>query len=335
MKRLLHVGIGPLGIKILNEIHERNLGHIVAAVDMSPGLAGQALTKTVPAADPRIKILPSVASVENWDEIDAAIVTTASDLKSCEQTFRDILRHGKAVVSTCEELVYPWLRHVALAEELDELCHKTGGRLLGTGVNPGFLMDALPAFLTCVSKSVKSVYCYRVQDASARRVPFQKKIGAGLDDEQFSSRVKDGTLRHVGLGESLHFIAHYVGLQIERWEEDIAPVRAERDLVCALGNIPRGRASGVRQVARGYFDEQEVVRLEFQAAIGQTDPHDRVVIQGEPPIEMMIPGGVHGDVATCAIVINSIPRLLKAAPGLHTMATIPPPVHVRAGAENR
>jgi 4-hydroxy-tetrahydrodipicolinate reductase len=335
MKRILHVGIGPLGVKILNEIHERNLGHVVAAVDMSPTVAGQLLTKLVPAADARLKVLPNLAAVDNWDEIDVAIVSTSSDLKSCEHTFRDILRHGKAVVSTCEELVYPWLRHVALAEELDDLCKKTGGRLLGTGVNPGFLMDALPAFLTSVSKSVKGIACYRVQDASARRIPFQQKIGAGLDDAQFAAKVKDGSLRHVGLGESLHFIAHYVGLPLERWEEDIAPVKAERDLVCGLGNIPRGKCSGVRQVARGYFDEREVVRLEFQAAIGQEGPHDRVVIQGEPPIDMVIPGGVHGDVATCAIVLNSIPRILKAPPGLHTMATIPPPIHASPRAENR
>jgi 4-hydroxy-tetrahydrodipicolinate reductase len=335
MKRILHVGVGPLGQKTITELHERGLGRVVCAVDASPSLAGTPLSTLVPSADPKLRILPNLAAVQNWDEIDAAVVTTSSELTKCEMTFRDLLRRGKAVVSTCEELVYPWLRHVALAEELNDLAVKNGGRLLGTGVNPGFLMDALPAFLTCVSKSVRGVACYRIQDASARRIPFQKKIGAGLDDEQFSQRVADGTLRHVGLGESLHYIAHYVGLPLERWEEDIAPVKAERDMVCGLGTIPRGRVAGVRQVARGYFDERCVVHLEFQAAIGQREPHDRVVIEGEPPMDMVIPGGVHGDVATCAIVINSIPRLLKAQPGLHTMATIPAPIHVYAGAENR
>jgi 4-hydroxy-tetrahydrodipicolinate reductase len=335
MKRILHVGMGPLGVKTVNELYERSLGRVVAVVDSSPSLAGTAVSKLIPAADPKLRILPDLSAVANWDEVEAAIVTTSSDLAKCEMTFRELLRRGKAVVSTCEELVYPWLRHVALAEELDDLAKKNGGRLLGTGVNPGFLMDALPAFLTSVSKSVKGIACYRIQDASARRIPFQKKIGAGLDDEQFAKRVADGTLRHVGLGESLHFIAHYVGLPIERWEEDIAPVKADRDMVCGLGTIPRGKVAGVRQVARGYFDERCVVHLEFQAAIGQKDPHDRVLIEGEPHMDMVIPGGVHGDVATCAIVINAIPRLLKAPPGLHTMATIPPPIHVYAGAETR
>jgi hypothetical protein len=334
MKRVLHVGVGPLGIKIINELHERSLGRVVAVVDSAPSLAGTSVSKLIPSADPKLRILPDLNAIQNWDEIEATLVTTSSDLAKCEMTFRELLRRGQTVVSTCEELVYPWLRHVALAEELDELAKKNGGRLLGTGVNPGFLMDALPAFMTSVCRSVRGIACYRIQDASARRIPFQKKIGAGLDDTQFAARVKDGTLRHVGLGESLHFIAHYVGLPVERWEEDIAPVRADRDMVCGLGTIPKGKMAGVRQVARGYYDERCVVHLEFQAAIGQAEPYDRVRIEGEPNMDLVIPGGVHGDVATCAIAINAIPRLLKAPAGLHTMATIPPPIHAFAGAEN-
>lgn len=323
MHRILHVGLGPLGQRILGEFLDRKLGAVVAVVDTDPKIAGQPLNAFVKGANPEIKVLPSLEAVKDWAGIDAAIVTTASDLRACDKTFRDILSKGKAVVSTCEELVFPWLRHQKLAESLHELCVKGGGRLLGTGVNPGFLMDALPVFATAVCRKVTAVGAYRIQDASSRRIPFQKKIGAGLDDEHFAARVADGTLRHVGLGESLHFIAHYLGLKIEHWEEDIEAVKAERDMVCGLGVVPKGVAAGVRQVARGYADDRCIVHLEFQAAIGQKDPHDRIVIEGEPPLDIMIDGGVHGDLATSAIVCNSIGRLLAAAPGLHTMATVP------------
>jgi 4-hydroxy-tetrahydrodipicolinate reductase len=327
MNRILHVGVGPLGQRILAELHERRVGHVVAAVDPADGLADTPLSRHVPGADPKIRILPSLGHIEDWSTIDAAIVTTASDVPSCATTFRELLRRGIAVVTTCEEMVYPWLRHVALADELDELARSSGGRILGTGVNPGFLMDALPAYLTCISRSIRSVACARVQDASSRRLPFQKKIGAGLDDAAFAQRVREGTLRHVGLGESLHFLSHYLGLPIDHWEEDIAPVHAEHDLVSALGPIPRGRVAGVRQVAIGTLGGRHVLRLEFLAAIGQKEPHDRIVIEGEPPVDLTIRGGIHGDVATSAIVINSVPRVIAAPPGLHTMATIPPPVH--------
>lgn len=322
--RILHVGVGPLGHRILNEFVERRLGRIVAAVDSHPNIAGTQLSKLVPGASPELKVLPSLAEFNAWDEVDAAVVTTSSDLRLCEPTFRDILAHGKAIVSTCEELLYPWLRHKALADRLQEQARKTGGRLLATGVNPGFLMDALPTFVTGVCKSVRSVRVYRIQDASSRRVPFQKKIGAGLDLAQFDKKVAEGTLRHVGLGESIHFLSEYLRIPIERWEEDISPVKAERELSSALGPIHRGVVSGVRQVAKAYSDEKVVIHLEFQAAIGQADPHDRCVIDGEPPLDLVIPGGVHGDTATCAITLNALPRLMEAAPGLHTMATIPP-----------
>lgn len=327
MKHILHVGVGPLGQKIISDLHDRGVGQVVAAVDPSPALAGRPLCEIVPSASPKVRIAPNLDAVSNWN-IDAAIVSTVSDLPSCAPTLLDLLARGVSIVSTCEELVYPWLRHVAVAEELDATAKRHGGRVLGTGVNPGFLMDALPAMLTGVCRSVRAIACYRVQDASSRRLPFQKKIGAGLDTEQFAKLVSEGTIRHVGLGESLHFLAHYVGLPVERWEEQIEPVKADRDLVCALGSIARGKCAGVRQVARGYHDERITLHLEFQAAIGQREPHDRVTIHGEPDIDMVIPGGVHGDIATSAIVVNSIPRLLAAAPGLHTMATVAPPVHV-------
>lgn len=327
MQRILHVGIGPLGQKVLGELVERQIGHVVAAVDVDPAMTGELLAQRVPGIDPRLRVMHGLDDIEAWDEIDVAVVTTASDVPSCMETFRTLLRQGKAIVTTCEEMVYPWLRHLALAEELEELAARHGGRILGTGVNPGFLMDALPCYLSCVSRSVRSVKCSRVQDATTRRIPFQKKIGAGLDGAAFAAKVSDGTLRHVGLGESLHFLSHYLGVPIDRWEENIAPVIAEHDLESGVGRIARGMASGVRQVAKGYRGEEAVIELDFLAAVGQVEPHDRIVIKGEPDIDMVIKGGVHGDVATSAIVINAIPRIMAAPAGLHTMGSIAPPFH--------
>jgi 4-hydroxy-tetrahydrodipicolinate reductase len=329
MRRILHVGAGPLGRRILTDLHERALGQLVGVVDADPALRQRPVADLVPRADARLRVLPSLDAFEDWGRVDAAIVSTRSDLPSCMDTFRALLARGLTVVSTCEELVFPWLRHVALAEELHDLAKRSGGRLLGTGVNPGFLMDAFPAVLTGVCRSVRSITCQRVQDASARRVPFQQKIGAGLDDAQFAQRVREGVLRHVGLGESMHLLAHAAGLRIERWEEDLQPVHAERDLVCALGDIPAGRVAGVRQVARAYADEREVIRLEFQAAIGQKDPHDTIRISGDPDVHCTIPGGVHGDIATSSLTLNALPGLQLAPPGLHTMTSVPPPVHAR------
>lgn len=321
MLRILHVGLGPLGVKIVGDLHERRLGAVVAAVDVAPALAGRRLSEVVPGLRSEVVVRGDLDV--DAKSFDAAVVTTSSDLAACAPTFRALLERGATVVSTCEELAWPWLRHEKLARDLDGLAKKTGGRLLGTGVNPGFLMDAFPVAATAISRSVRAVEVHRYQDAASRRIPFQKKIGAALDDAQFQAQVKAGTLRHVGLGESLHFIAARLGLRVQRWEEDIAPVYADRDLTSGLGPIPEGRICGVRQEARGYDGARIVVNLKFQASIGYPDPHDRVIVDGVPPIDLVWKGGVQGDIATSAITLNSIAALRAAAPGLHTMATIP------------
>lgn len=325
MYRILHVGLGPLGQRIINDLHTRRLGQIAAAVDINPEIAGRPLSEIISGSPETITISNDIDALQDLTNIDCAIVTTSSDLATCADTFRKLLDQGISIVSTCEELLFPWLRHKALAEELDELAKHCNGRLLGTGINPGFLMDTLPVAASGVCNEIESVRCWRIQDATTRRIPFQAKIGATLSDAQFEAKIAEGTLRHVGLGESLHFIAHYLGLKIDRWDESIEPIKAEKDLECALGPIPKGHAAGVRQVGRGFnSDGRQVVRLEFVAAIGQAAPHDRVLIAGEPPIDLVIRGGVHGDIATSAMTLNSIGSLLAAKPGLHTMATIAP-----------
>jgi len=323
MLRLLQVGLGPLGRRVAADLHRRGLGRVVAAVDPSPDLVGQRLADLIDGADPDVVVRTGMEEIEDWSGIRCAVVTTVSDLELCMDTFRQLLARGTAAVSTCEELSWPWLRHPVLAQELHELAVRHGGRLLGTGVNPGFLMDALPVVASTVCHAVRSVRIERVQDASPRRLPFQRKIGAGLDPDEFARRVEEKTLRHVGLGESLHFVAHYLGLAVERWEETIEPILAEKALDCGLGPVRPGQARGVRQVARGWVDGREALELVFHAAVGEPEPRDRIAIEGEPSIELVIPGGVHGDVATSAITLNTIRPLLLAPAGLHTMASIP------------
>jgi len=323
MTPILHVGLGPLGQRVIADLAARRLGRVVAAVDPAPELRGRDLSELVPALPAGVKVKGHLDEVEGWERIRCALVTTRSDLELCMDTFRGLLARGCAVVSTCEELAWPWLRHPVLAQELHELAVRHGGRILGTGINPGFLMDALPLYATSVCHSVRSVHVERRQDAARRRLPFQEKVGVGLTPAEFERRVAAGTLRHVGLGESLHFLAHYLGWRIERWEESIAPVLAEREIASGLGPVAPGAVRGVRQEARAWVAGRPALELLFQATVGEEEPRDRVVIAGEPPVEVLVPGGVHGDTGTSALVLNVIRSLLAAEPGLHTMASLP------------
>lgn len=327
--RLLILGLGPLGRKIALDALARADLQIVAAVD--PLLAGRPLGDAlrdpagqIPSGTPELRILTSLADLPAGTEADAAIVATLSDLSRSADTFRDLSRRGVCVVSTCEEMLYPRLRHPELAHELDEIARTHGARLLGTGVNPGFVMDTLPIVLSSVCRDVRAVRVLRRQDATTRRIPFQKKIGATMSLEQFRAGVQEGWLRHVGLGESLHLVADAMGWRVDEWSETIEPILAERDLACGLGPIPAGHARGVRQVAAGIVAGREALHLEFIAAIAEPDPCDEVHLESDPPISMRISPNIHGDVATSAIAINAVAALRRCPPGLHTMATIPP-----------
>jgi len=320
---IAHVGLGSLGRGIVAACHERGVGRVVAAVDNDPALAGRKLSELVPGADPGVVVRAGVQEILGRDAIRCAIVTTSSDLELCMDIFRELLRTGISVVSTCEELAWPWLRHPVLAQELHELSVRHRAGIVGAGVNPGFLMDALPIAVSHACHGVRHVRVERVQDAGKRRIPFQEKVGVGLTRAAFEERVAAGSLRHVGLGESLHMLAHHTGLAIDRWEETLEPVLAERETPSGLGPIAPGRARGVHQRARGYQGERPVIELVFHVAAGEQESHDRIRLDADPPLELVFRGGVHGDVATAAIVLNTLPPLLAAEPGLHTMASLP------------
>jgi 4-hydroxy-tetrahydrodipicolinate reductase len=245
-------------------------------------------------------------------------------MKRIVPQIEEVLAHGIPVVSTCEELSFPWKTAPRLAKRLDDAARAAGVAVLGTGVNPGYLMDALPVFLTAVCQEVRSVTVSRFQNAQFRRIPFQKKIGAGLSLAEFQQRIEDGSLRHVGLTESIHLIAHRMGWKLDRTEDLISPVVAKQKIVTEAMTIPKGHATGVRQEGNGYVGGQALIRLIFQATVGEPASYDEVAIEGRPGIRSRIEGGVNGDVATCAITLNAIPQLLRSAPGLKTMVDIPP-----------
>lgn len=327
MLRVIQVGLGPLGRKTVQFAAERPALRIVAAVDPAPGIAGRALRDLCGGAGGGVTAESSLARALAGaaEPPQVAVLTTHSDLDRVEGQLCELADAGLHVVSTCEELSYPWIAHPDHAARIDARFRERGVACLGTGVNPGFLMDYLPAVLTGVCRSVRHVTVRRVQNASARRVPFQVKIGACLSIDEFAARVAEGTLRHVGLPESVHFLAAALGLRLERVEEELQPVLSEHRITTGFRPIEPRMACGVSQTARGYADGREIVRLEFRATVGEAESFDQIEIDAEPPLLSTITGGVNGDVATCAVVVNALAAVAVAPPGLHTMLDLPIP----------
>ena len=320
--KILQMGLGPLGVKINQYIHDKKTIETISAVDINPMLIGKDLGEVCGREVEHTQIKSSISEVQNLDEVDVVVLTTTSSFSNISDQVIEIIRNGKSVVSTCEELTFPWTNDQALSNKIDRIAKENNVAVVSTGVNPGFLMDTLPSMLTGVCKEVEYIQVNRIQDATTRRVPFQKKIGAGLTMEEFEQKKQDGSLRHVGLTESMQFIAHSIGWSIDQTEDIISPVIATDTIQTNSMVIDKGMAMGVRQVARAMSNGEEKIKLVFEAAVGSGTSFDEIQIKGEPNIHSKIEGGVHGDVATCSIVINAIPNIIKASPGLKTMADI-------------
>jgi 2,4-diaminopentanoate dehydrogenase len=229
------------------------------------------------------------------------------------------------VVSTTEELAYPAPRNRRLAKQVDQMARKAKVAILGTGVNPGFAMDALPIALTSVCEQVNRIEVRRVQDARLRRLPFQQKIGAGLTREQFEQQVKTGAVRHVGFTESIQMIGDAMGWTLTRITDDVRPWIAEEEVHSELLAVDPGYVAGISQEGVGYVGDEPKIRLQLDAYLGAPESFDSVLIDGSPRLYSKVQGGIHGDIATASMTVNAIPHVLTAAPGLRTMRDMPLP----------
>ena len=254
---------------------------------------------------------------------DVVLHTTSSSLPKVMDQLLACLDVGSCVVSTCEELSYPYRTHPELAAKLDNAAKESGVALVGTGVNPGFVMDKLVITLAAVSQRIEHASAIRIVDASKRRLPLQTKIGAGMAVEEFRAKVKEGTIKHVGLPESVAMVADSLGLRVDEITETIEPKVATDRVQTEFLTVEPGQAAGVHQIARGLSEGRELIYMELQMYVGANDPADKVELRGHPNISLVIPGGSHGDIATASVAVNSIPVILEAPSGLRTSRDLP------------
>ncbi len=321
--RVVQYGCGPIGCRVASYALERPNIELVGAIGRTTNV-GRDLGD-VAGLGRKLGIIISNNAEEVFAKTkpDVVLHTTSSSLVKIQSEINQIVNAGINVVSTTEELSYSWKTQPKISREIDELAKKKKVTVLATGVNPGFVMDTWPLNLTAVCKDVKKVRVVRYQDATTRRGPFQKKIGAGLTLEEFQKKVDERTLRHVGLTESIGMIAAGLGWELDDIKETLEPIVAQKEAKSQFVTVKPGQAMGVRQVGVGLKNGEEIIRLDFEAAVGRGETYDAVYITGTPNLEMVANGGIHGDIATAAIAVNAIRRVFDAPPGLLTMKDIP------------
>jgi 2,4-diaminopentanoate dehydrogenase len=320
---VVHFGLGPIGLAVAAVVAGRPWLRSVAAVDLSPDLHGRplaGLTGRAGAASPVV-----ASAYEPAAGARVAVHCTGSSLDRVAPQIVGLVAAGLQVVSTTEELSYPWEAHPQAAAEIDAAARRAGVTVLGTGINPGFAMDYLPIALSAVAERVERVEVHRMQDAATRRLPLQRKVGAGMEPDAFRAAVAEGRLGHVGLTESVHALARAFGWSLSDLEERVEPICADAPAPMSGGVVQPGQVLGLHQTAVGRAGGEVVVSLTLDLAVGIGPARDRVRLLGVPDLELEVPGGLQGDTATAAIVVNAIPRVLAAPPGLVTMADLAPP----------
>ncbi|MEO8260013.1 MAG: dihydrodipicolinate reductase [Acidobacteriota bacterium] len=324
--RVMHFGLGPVGAAIVQQMASRVGFKSVGGIDVDAMKVGRDLGDV--AGLPRrigVKVSADADKAMKTARPDVVVLCTSSSIKELLPQIEMILKTRTPIVTTSEELSYPGYTHVRASRQIDGWARKAKVALLATGVNPGFAMDALPIMLTAVCQRVDRVLVDRVQDARSRRLPFQQKIGAGLTTEQFQRQVDEGSVRHVGLTESIAMIADALGWRLDRITENIEPKIAAVTISSEFLAVDPGYVCGIIQDGAGYRKNEPVIRLHMEAYLGAPESYDAIQIDGSPRLSMTIAGGIHGDIATASIVINSIPKVLDASPGLQTMRDLPLP----------
>jgi 4-hydroxy-tetrahydrodipicolinate reductase len=324
LARVALVGLGPIGVEVGKALAGRHGLALLGAADPAPDKAGRPLADLLGGAFPGVAIRNGAAALygetaASRGRSDVVLLCTGSRLHTVLPQIEEAIAAGFHIVSTCEELAYPDLRHLPMARRVDALARERGVAVLGTGVNPGLVMDRLVLAVASACVRVDSVRVTRVVDAAKRRGPLRAKVGAGMTAQEFAAGVAAKRLGHVGLSESAALITLGLGLPIDEITETIEPVIAEKE----TDGVAPGRVLGLHQIALVQAGDEVKVTLDLTMAVGAVAPADSIEIDGDPPVRLTVTGGFHGDRATVGTVVNAVPFVVSATPGLKTVVTLP------------
>lgn len=323
--RVVHYGLGAIGSTIARLIAQQANLRIVGGIDLDRNKQGSDVGEVIglghalgaPISDDAVGLLEHTHP-------DVVVHATTSFFHDAYSQIRECIQARANVISTCEELVYPYAKAAVAAAELNRLASLSGVTVLGAGVNPGFVMDLLPLLLTAPCMNIRHIEVIRAIDATHGRAMVRQRIGAGLNIDQFQSHVARGMVRHIGLTESIHMLADGLDLRIERFTESIDPIIASEWIQLPHITVAPGQIAGIRQTAQGWLHGREVLSLIWQTAVGATNTYDVIRIDATPPVDVLMRGGLHSDQAAAALIVHGIPRLLNAPPGLTTVLELPP-----------
>ena len=326
--RIVQYGLGPIGQATARTVLEKSDAMtLVGAIDINPDKTGRDVADVIGDGVPLagVTISDDADAVLATQHPDVVLHTTTSFLDGVTDQLVQCARADAHVVSSTEELSFPYERAPEASNRLDRVAQEEGVVIVGTGVNPGYAMDTLPLTATGVCTDVQAVHVERIVNASERREPLQAKVGAGITTEAFEEKKAGGTFGHIGLRESLLMLADGLGWTLDAVEEELQPVHADAPVDTGFRQVQPGEVAGIHHSATGRIDGQPKLTLDLKMYVGADDSYDAVTVEGEPPIDLRFRGGIFGDTATVGMLVNTVPLAAKARPGLRTVADLPVP----------
>ncbi len=325
--RAIIYGIGPIGERIAKVILEKKGVRIVGAIDIARDKVGKDLGDVIGIGRRLgVVITDDPGSLFAKVKADVALIATTSYIKTVYQQVVKCIEAGIDVISTSEELAYPWIKEPQLASEIDGLAKKHGVTVLSTGINPGYFLDTLPIMLTGLCRDVRRIEATRAVPTKARRATFQRKIGTGMLPEEFKDKLERGEITgHIGFTESIAMTAAALGWKLDEIRElPPEPVIAEEEVETTYTKVKPGQMLGYVAVAEGVKNGEVVIRYKLIMHAGVREGYQEYVIEGVPNIHVRM-SEIEGDWETAHVVVNMIPKVINAKPGLLTMKDLQPP----------
>ena len=324
LNTVVFYGLGSIGIRTLQIAMDNPRFTIVGAIDIDESKIGKDLASLVGSdKDTGIKVSSNPEKVLFQTEPHVVIHSTTSLVKDVSAELEMVASAGANCVSSCEELFFSIPENQNIFQRLNQLSREKGITILGTGVNPGFVMDVLPLFLTGICRKVERVKLERIVDASTRRLPLQRKVGMTLKPEEFDRKVGQKEIGHRGLSQSIYFLAAGLGWKLDEVQEEVKPVIALEKVTTRYFTIQKGQVTGIRNTGYGIKDGETLISLHLDMYAGASDSSDRIIIEGVPPLDVRIRGGIAGDDATASILLNSVPLVKQAPPGVVSADQLP------------
>lgn len=315
--RVLHFGLGAIGIGVAREAHASARLVSVAAVDLDPAHVGRPLASLWGADGAGVTVRGDLeAALGDAGQVDVAFHCAGSHLGDIEADLLALLSRGINVVTTAEELIWPYGRAPEAAERLDAAARAAGVTLFAAGVNPGFLMDRLPVYLSSMTLGPSYVRGRRLVDLAARRNALRRKMGVGEDAESVRARTSTFSMGHAGFPESVAYVAAALGWKIGEIRQTLEPVIAKDRIERGGEVVEPGCVLGLAHVAEAATEDGKQISLSLTMRIDCEEPFDELEMDGRPPMRMRMVGGLQGDQATLASAINAAPFVAAASPGL-------------------